>query len=80
MLNKIKEAIGLKQSKTMADLLKATDVKQMLNVSLPYVFKLVERGKLPCVRYPGLGKKAKKDLLRFKKEDVLAFIERCYGA
>ncbi len=79
MLNRIKQITGFKkQSGQVSDLLKAEDVRRMLNVSLPYVFKLVERQKLPCVRYPSLGENNKKDLLRFKREDILKFIECCY--
>ena len=79
MFNRIKQITGLKKEPgKMSDLLKAEDVRKILNVSLPYVFKLAERKKLPCVRYPGLGEKSKKDLLRFKKQDVLGFIERHY--
>ncbi len=79
MLNRIKKIAGFKkQPGQMSDLLKAADVGKILNVSLPYVFKLVERHKLPCVRYPGLGENNKKDPLRFKKQDILDFIERCY--
>jgi len=79
MLNRIKQIRGFKkQSSQVSDLLKADDVRKILNVSLPYVFKLVERQKLPCVRYPGLGENNKKNLLRFKREVILKFIERCY--
>jgi len=81
MLNRIKQITGFKkQPGQMSDLLKAEEVRKMLNVSLPYVFKLVERHKLPCVRYPGLGKKGKKDVIRFKREDILLFVKHYYKA
>lgn len=64
----------------MPELLKAEEVMKILKVSLPYVHKLAERHKLPCVKYPGLGKKGKKDVIRFKREDVLLFVNQHYKA
>lgn len=63
----------------MDELLDPKDVRRILKVSLPYVYKLAERGQLACVRIhcPGEGKKAR-SLLRFKLSDVQAFIERSY--
>ena len=61
------------------ELLDAKEVKRILKVSLPFVYKLAERGQLPCVRIPcmGNGERAK-TVLRFKLSDVQAFIEQHY--
>jgi len=60
-----------------APLLTAKDVKTLLRVSLPFVYKMAERGQIPCVRWecPGNGKRDK-TVVRFKKNDVLEFIEK----
>lgn len=61
------------------ELLKAKEVKTILRCSEPLVYKLAARGQLPCVRIPCVGNgKRKKSLVRFKKSDVLAFIEENY--
>ena len=59
----------------------AKDVKRMLKVSLPLVYKLAENGRLPCVRIPcpGNGKVKPRTLVRFKMKDVYAFIEAHYN-
>lgn len=61
-------------------LLTARDVKTLLRVSLPLVYKLADRGQLACVRWscPGKNGGREKTMLRFKKADVLAFIEKNY--
>jgi hypothetical protein len=61
-----------------ADLLTAKDVQRMLKVSLPLVYKMADRGQLPCVRWecPGEGKKRKKTVLRFELSAVMEFIEK----
>jgi hypothetical protein len=58
-------------------LLNAKDVSRILNCSLPTVFNLADRGQLKCVRWPceGGGTKKKRDAVRFKKEDIIEFIE-----
>jgi hypothetical protein len=63
-----------------ASLLDAKQVKKLLNCSLPFVYKLADRGQIACVRWdcPGAGKERKKTVVRFKKKDVLDFIERNY--
>ena len=60
-------------------LLKAKDVKNALGVSMALVYKLAASGALPCVRWesPGNGTR-KKTVVRFKKADVLNFIEENY--
>jgi excisionase family DNA binding protein len=61
------------------ELLDAKEVKRILKVSLPFVYKLAERGQLPCVRIPcmGDGERAR-TVVRFKLADVQAFIEQHY--
>lgn len=65
---------------TPSDLLSAHDVKRMLKVSLPLVYKMAERGQIPCVRWecPGEGKENPRTMVRFKQEDVFDFIENHY--
>ena len=62
------------------ELLDAKDVKRMLKVSLPLVYKLAEQGRLPCVRIPcpGKGTRKRQNLVRFKPGDVYGFIEQHY--
>ena len=64
----------------MTDLLDAKDVRKMLKVSLPLVYKLAEQGRLPCVRWECLGDGTKKPrtMVRFKLEDVIHFIDEHY--
>lgn len=64
------------------DLLTAQDVKKILRCSLPLVYKLADRGQLPCVRWkcPGKGTDKPRTMVRFKLEDVLDFIEGNYKA
>ena len=59
------------------ELLTAKDVKRILKCSLPLVYKMAERGQLPCVRWPcpGDGDK-KKSMLRFELEAIREFIEK----
>lgn len=62
------------------ELLTPLEVKKILKCSLPHVYKMAARGQLPCVRIPclGAGKRAK-TMVRFKKTDVMAFIEKYYS-
>jgi len=61
------------------ELLNASDVKKMLRCSLPLVYKMANERRIPCVRIPcpTLGTR-KKELVRFKFEDVATFIEANY--
>jgi predicted DNA-binding transcriptional regulator AlpA len=63
----------------MEPLLKPIQVKQLIGCSLPWVYKAAGDGRLPCVRIPcpGSGTR-KKDMVRFKKEDIHEFIEKHY--
>lgn len=82
--------LGIPQNPLRADLVEASDqmmeplldakeVKQLLNCSLALVYKMAERGQIPCVRIPcpGSGTKSK-TLVRFKKGDVFNLIEHYY--
>ena len=61
------------------ELLDAKEVKRILKVSLPFVYKLAERGQLPCVRIPCMGDGDRaRSVVRFKLSDVQAFIEQHY--
>ena len=64
----------------MEPLLTAKEVKNLLKFSLPLVYKMADRGQLPCVRWacPGDGKR-EKTVVRFRKSDVLKFIEANYS-
>jgi len=62
------------------ELLTPLEVKSLLRCSLPYVYKLADKGKLPCLRLPCLGEKQGRTLLRFKKRDIFSFIEANYRA
>jgi len=57
-------------------LLDAKQVKHLLKVSLPLVYKLADQGRLPCVRIPcpGEGTKKTRTLVRFKLDDVTEFV------
>jgi predicted DNA-binding transcriptional regulator AlpA len=64
------------------ELLDAKEVQMILKCSLPYVYKLVERRQIPCVRWqcPGNGKEKSRTMVRFKKSDIIAFIESHYAS
>lgn len=64
----------------MKSLLDAKQVKQILRCSLPLVYKMAARGQLPCVRWecPGEGPTKPRTMVRFRQEDVRAFIEGHY--
>lgn len=61
------------------DLLTPAEVKKLLKCSLPWVYKAASTGVLPCIRIPcpGVGKR-RKDMVRFKRDDVFAFVEKHY--
>ena len=72
--------MGTEAIKDIEALLDAKEVKRLLKCSLPWVYKAAAQGLLPCVRIPCPGKGARKPktMLRFKREDILAFIEQYY--
>ena len=61
----------------MEEMLDAKQVRKILRCSLPLVYKMAERGQLPCIRWecPGEGVR-KKTVVRFELDAVRAFIER----
>ncbi|RJQ53552.1 MAG: DNA-binding protein [Desulfobacteraceae bacterium] len=62
------------------ELLDAKEVRRILKCSLPLVYKMAERGQIPCVRWncPGEGTERPRTMVRFRKEDIFAFIEKNY--
>ena len=63
------------------EILNAKEVRKILRCSLPLVYKLADRGQLPCVKIPCSGNGTKQwYLIRFKKEDIYNFIEKHYTA
>jgi hypothetical protein len=61
-------------------LLDAKEVRQILKCSLATVYKMAERGQIPYISWDCLGEgRAKpRSAVRFKKTDVLAFIDEHY--
>jgi len=61
-------------------LLDASEVRRLLKCSLPLIYKMAERGQIPCVRWEclGKGKEKPRTTVRFKREDVFNFIEKHY--
>ena len=64
----------------ISPLLNARDVSKILRCSVPHVYKMADRGQLPCIRWdcPGNGEKRLRSVVRFKMEDVLQFMENHY--
>ena len=63
------------------NLLSAKDVKRILKCSLPLIYRMAERGQIPCVRWdcPGEGAVKPRTVVRFKQEDIENFIKSHYG-
>ena len=59
----------------MDELLTAKQVQKILNVSLPLVYKLADRGQLSCVRWQCEGEGKPRTMVRFKYDDVWQFID-----
>jgi len=80
MLQRSKNSIFSKQSEIIEPLLDAHEVKLLLRCSLPLVYKMAERGQIPCVRWEckGEGEKKPRSMVRFKRQDVFNFIEKHY--
>ena len=59
-------------------LLKAVQVAQILRCSLPLVYKMADRGQLPCVRWqcPGEGNEKPRTMVRFRKSDLISFVQK----
>ena len=64
----------------MDELLTPKEAKTILKCSLAYVYKLYERGHLPAVVFPIMGKGIKKprSMVRFKRSDITDFIHNHY--
>jgi uncharacterized protein with NRDE domain len=64
----------------MEVLYKPADVQHILKCSLPYVYRLAESGRLKHVRIPPIDPHGtrQKNVIRFRKDDVLEFIEENY--
>lgn len=65
-------------NRSIGSLLTAKDVKRILNCNLPLVYKMADRGQLPCVRWkcPGEGRTKTRTMLRFRQNDIMNFIRR----
>ena len=59
-------------------LMNAEDAAELLACSIPYVYKLAQRGKITAVRWPRLNSEGetKGYFLRYQKSDLLKFIEQ----
>jgi len=64
----------------MQELLTPKEAKIILKCSLAYVYKLVDRGHLPAVCFPNMGEGVEKprSMIRFKRSDVVKFIDEYY--
>ena len=62
------------------ELLTPKEVQATLKCSLAYVYKLYERGHLPALVFPIMGEGTEKprSMIRFKRSDVVKFIENHY--
>jgi len=78
MFDRLRNLRPGKGSRDIEPLCDAQEVRRLLRCSLPYVYKLADSGKLPCLRLPCLGEKQRKTLVRFKRKDVFDFIEANY--
>ena len=83
MFSKLKSLISGELPEAMTEpLLDAKDIRKLLKISLPLVYKLAKENRLPCIRIPCPGKGTEKPrmILRFKQGDVFKFIENHYQA
>ena len=80
MFDRLKTLISDKEPKIDESLFDANQVRSLLACSLALVYRMAERGQLPCVRWecPGEGRKKPRTTVRFKREDVFDFIEKHY--
>ena len=65
---------------SLDQLLAAHEVKRIFKCSLSQIYKMAERGQLKCVRWecPGEGQAKPRTMVRFKKKDILDFIQSHY--
>ena len=62
------------------ELLTAQDVSKLFKCSRAHIYGMAAREQIPCVRWQcptNTGKK--KETVRFKKSDVIEFLERNYN-
>ena len=61
-------------------LLTAAEVKRLLKCSTALIYKMAERRQIPCVRWecPGEGTEKPRTTVRFRREDIVGFIEKHY--
>lgn len=69
---------GVEPTEDIELLLSAKDVARILRCSVPLVYRMAERGQIACVRWAMQGEGKPKLMLRFRREDVLGFIEGHY--
>jgi predicted DNA-binding transcriptional regulator AlpA len=72
-------AVKMESMHEIEPLLDAKEVKRLLRCSLPLVYKMAGRGQIPSIRIPCIGTGSRrKELVRFRKEDMIRFIEQHY--
>ncbi len=60
----------------MQDLLTVKATAKLLAISQPYVYKLVDAGRLPCVIFQGISEGGRpKRVIRFESEKLIEFIK-----
>jgi len=64
------------------DILTPKDVAKLLRCSPAWTYKASSMGILPSIRIPcpGKGKKRMRNMVRFRKTDVLEFLEKHYSS
>ena len=61
----------------MEDLLTVRQTARFMAVSQPYIYKLVNAGRLPCVIFQGISEGGRpKRVIRFEKDKLIEFIEQ----
>lgn len=62
------------------NLLDARQVAKILRCSVPLIYKMTDRQQIPCIRWeaPGKGKQKPRTTVRFRFEDIRAFIDKNY--
>jgi excisionase family DNA binding protein len=60
-------------------LLKPSEASKILKCSESFVYKLASQGRIPSVRLPMVTSGKPKFMIRFKFEDIIAFIDQYYS-
>ncbi len=70
----------INELRNIDELMTAGDVRRMLRCSLALVYRMADRNQIPSVRWvcPSENGGRPKTMVRFKKDDVLQFIEKNY--